>query len=53
MDKRIIEIIQDFTQWRGDVYKLVSAVIEMQKVICAEEVSAQQTGADTNGAIAE
>lgn len=53
MDKRIIDIIQNFSQWRGDVYKLVSAAIEMQKTICAEELIAQQPEANTDGTIAE
>lgn len=53
MDKRIIEVIQDFSQWRGDVYKLVSAAIEIQKTICAEELAAQQPEADADGTIAE
>ncbi len=40
MDKRILDIVQDFAQWRGDVYKLAATVAQVQREICEEEQAA-------------
>ena len=31
MDKTFIDLIGDFSQWKGDVYRLVALVVEKQK----------------------
>ena len=40
MDKRILELIADFSRWRGDTYKLASQIIELQKEIDRETLIA-------------
>ena len=31
MDKTFLDLIGDFSQWNGDVYRLVALVVERQK----------------------
>ena len=31
MDKAFLDLIGDFSQWKGDVYRLVALVVEKQK----------------------
>lgn len=31
MDKSIIEIVNDFAQWRGDSFRLANLIVEAQK----------------------
>lgn len=38
MDKRILDIIADFQQWKGDTYRLASLIVEMQKTIDKEKL---------------
>lgn len=38
MDKRILDIIADFTQWKGDTYRLASLIVEEQKEIDKEKL---------------
>lgn len=38
MDKRILDIIADFAQWKGDTYRLASLIVEKQKEIDREKV---------------
>lgn len=38
MDKRILDIINDFTQWKGDSFRLAVLVTEEQKQIDAEKL---------------
>lgn len=33
MDKTLLEIINDFSQWKGDTYRLASLLVERQKEI--------------------
>jgi hypothetical protein len=33
MDKRILDLVGDFSQWKGDSYKLAALVAEQQKEI--------------------
>ena len=33
MDKRILELINDFSSWKGDTYRLAMLIIEAQKSI--------------------
>jgi hypothetical protein len=40
MDKRILELINDFSQWKGDSFRLAMLVSELQKEIDREKVSA-------------
>jgi hypothetical protein len=40
MDKRILELIADFSQWKGDTYRLASMVVELQKEIDREKLIA-------------
>ena len=40
MDKRILELISDFAQWKGDTYRLASMVVELQKEIDREKLIA-------------
>lgn len=39
MDKRILDLIADFSKWRGDTYKLAAQVIDLQKEIDREAVA--------------
>ena len=38
MDKRILNLIADFAQWKGDTYRLASLVAELQKEIDREKL---------------
>lgn len=38
MDKRILELVADFNQWKGDSYKLAALVAEKQKEIDREKL---------------
>ncbi len=40
MDKRILALIADFSQWRGDTYRLAGMVVELQKEIDKEKLAA-------------
>jgi hypothetical protein len=33
VDKAILEIIADFSQWKGDSYRLAAIIVEKQKEI--------------------
>lgn len=39
MDKRLLAIVNDFTQWRGDTFRLAQLLIEAQKEIDRERVT--------------
>lgn len=39
MDKRILEIVSDFSAWKGDSYRLAMLVSEKQKEIDQEELA--------------
>ncbi len=36
MDKRVVDLISNFSQWRGDTYKLAALIVELQKEIDRE-----------------
>jgi hypothetical protein len=38
VDKRILDLISDFAQWKGDSYRLVNLAIEKQKEIDREKL---------------
>lgn len=38
MDKRIIDLIGDFSQWKGDTYRLGVLIAELQKTIDKEKL---------------
>jgi hypothetical protein len=38
MDKRILELVADFRQWKGDTYRLAGLIVEMQKEIDREKL---------------
>lgn len=40
MDKSILEIIADFSQWKGDTYRLAALIVERQKELDREKVTA-------------
>lgn len=40
MDKRILELVADFSQWKGDSYRLAVLVAEAQKEIDREKLIA-------------
>lgn len=40
MDKRILDLIADFPQWKGDSYRLATLVVELQKEIDREKLVA-------------
>ena len=40
MDKRILELVSDFSQWNGDTSRLASLVAEAQKEIDREQLIA-------------
>ena len=39
MDKRILALIADFAQWKGDTYRLATLVAELQKEIDREKLA--------------
>ena len=42
MDKRILELIADFQQWKGDSYRLATLIVELQKEIDREKLIAAE-----------
>lgn len=40
MNKCILDLIADFSQWRGDTYRLANLLIEMQKEIDRQKLIA-------------
>lgn len=40
MDRRILDLITDFAQWKGDTYRLAALVTAKQKEIDAEKLDA-------------
>ncbi len=38
MDKRILDLVGDINQWKGDAYKLAALVSELQKAIDREKL---------------
>ena len=40
MDKRILDLIADFSQWKGDTYRLATLIVELQKEIDREKLIA-------------
>lgn len=39
MDKRILDIVSDFSSWKGDSYRLATLVSEKQREIDLEELA--------------
>lgn len=37
MDKKILDLVNDFPQWRGNPFTLAALVADLQRQICAEE----------------
>lgn len=42
MDKRILDLIADFQQWKGDSYRLATLIVELQKEIDREKLIAAE-----------
>lgn len=42
MDKRIIDIVSNFSAWKGDTYRLVALISEEQKQIDADKLVAAE-----------
>jgi hypothetical protein len=40
VDKSILEIIADFSQWKGDSYRLAALIVEQQKELDRARVEA-------------
>lgn len=40
MDKRILELVSDFSKWRGDTFKLAALVADLQREIDRETLVA-------------
>lgn len=40
MDPRILDLIADFHSWRGDTYRLAMLIVEAQKEIDREKLTA-------------
>ncbi len=40
MDKRILDLVNDFAQWRGNPFTLAALVSDMQKQIDREKLEA-------------
>ena len=40
MDRRILDLINDFAQWKGDTFRLAMLVSELQKEIDREKIAA-------------
>lgn len=38
MEKRILDVVSDFSQWKGDTYRLAAIVSSLQKEIDAEKL---------------
>jgi len=43
MDRRILEIVNDLTQWKGNAYTLAALVAEKQKELDREKLAASAT----------
>lgn len=41
MDKRILDLVDDFAQWRGNSFTLAALVAELQKQIDREKLEAE------------
>lgn len=39
MDKRILDLVNDFSAWKGDTYKLAMLVAALQKAIDADKLA--------------
>lgn len=40
MDKRILDLVNDFAQWRGNLFTLAALVADLQKQIDREKLEA-------------
>lgn len=40
MDKRILDLINDFSQWKGNSYTLANLIVELQKELDREKLIA-------------
>ena len=40
MDKRILDLVNDFSQWKGNSFTLANLIMEMQKEIDREKLIA-------------
>lgn len=40
MDRRILDLINDFSQWKGDTFRLAMLISELQKEIDREKIAA-------------
>jgi hypothetical protein len=40
MDRRILDLVNDFSQWKGDTFRLASLISELQKEIDREKIAA-------------
>jgi hypothetical protein len=40
MDKRILDLVNDFSQWKGNSYTLANLIVELQKEIDREKLTA-------------
>lgn len=40
MDKRILDLVNDFSQWKGNSYTLANLIVELQKDIDREKLIA-------------
>lgn len=38
MDKRIVDLVNDFSQWKGDTYRLAALIAAQQKQIDADKL---------------
>ena len=38
MDRRILDLVNDFSQWKGDTFRLASLISELQKEIDREKL---------------
>lgn len=39
MDKSILDIIPNFSEWKGDTYRLAALIVERQKELDREKVT--------------
>lgn len=46
MDKRILDLVNDFAQWRGNSFTLAALVAELQKQIDREKLEAAGQSAE-------
>jgi hypothetical protein len=40
MDKRILDLVNDFSQWKGNSYTLANLIVELQKELDREKLIA-------------